>query len=272
MAPSHLPEFDNPPVSEVAISVVFDPLTNWHAPHAGVYWSRINTRYPKTEVKPPMPPQFEQFGNARWQQPTVRIVPADLDAQRFWFISEPANYLVQLQRDRFTINWRKLSDNDVYPRYNEGLRLRFSNEWKQFKEFLHDQHIAEPIVKQCEVAYVNDILLGDGCSTLADALDMFSPWWKSCSDDFLPPPDTLTVTGAFPMPNETGRLSFSAQHIRRERDSREAIQFSLVAKNRPFSNDRDDVLKAIDVDREWVVRGFASLTSPRAHTIWKRTI
>lgn len=271
MSTGQLPEFANPPVSEVAISALFDPLANWHAPYAGVYWSKISARYPKTEVKPPLVAQLEQFGDLRWQQPVVRIEPVDLDAQRYWFISAPANYLIQVQRDLFATNWRKLENSDVYPRYEGELRTRFLNEWSQFLGFLAEQHIPPPIVKQCEVAYVNDILYGEGWCTFSEALELFAPWWKACSDNFLSAPDTLTVNGSFAMPNESGRLSFSAQHVRREKDAGEAIRFSLVAKSRPLAGTLEGMMKALDTNREWVVRGFASLTSPRGHAIWKRS-
>ena len=63
-----LPEFDNPPVSEVVLSIEFAPLENWRGPYAGLYWGTIKEEYPDTEVHPALPSQIEKFGDEAWQQ------------------------------------------------------------------------------------------------------------------------------------------------------------------------------------------------------------
>jgi hypothetical protein len=47
--PAPLPEFGSPPVSEVALSVEFEPLENWRSTHAGYIGgsSEKNIRKPK---------------------------------------------------------------------------------------------------------------------------------------------------------------------------------------------------------------------------------
>jgi hypothetical protein len=46
-----LPEFEDPPVSEVALSVQFAPLETWRSPHAGDSPSPIGTVTNKFQVR-----------------------------------------------------------------------------------------------------------------------------------------------------------------------------------------------------------------------------
>ena len=269
-----LPEFANPPVSEVALSVVFAPLENWRNAHAGLYWGRILDRYPHSESHPPVMSQVEKFDQGQTQGQTVRLEFSNLsnpDLQRVWFLSEPATRLLQIQRDRFTINWRKVSGDEAYPRYAKELRQSFEKEWNQFSAFLAEQKIGTPEISQCEVIYVNDMLKGENWEEFSEAMSLFEPWWKRGTDGFLPPIENLNLGGSFRMPEDRGRLHFAVQRVIRSIDSREAVQLQFIARGKPNSSDTKDILAWMDMGREWVVRGFADLTSGRAHKMWGRT-
>jgi len=49
----------------------------------------------------------------------------------------------------------------------------------------------------------------------------------------------------------------------------EAVQLRLTARGAPDTPDLDGVLAWMDVGREWIVRGFADITSPSAHALWQ---
>jgi uncharacterized protein (TIGR04255 family) len=265
-----LPEFEEPPISEVALSVEFAALENWRSPHAGLYWSRIKDTYPSTETQPPLPSQIEKFGVEFWQRPGVRVELISPDIARFWFVAEPPTNLIQVQRDRFIINWRKVKGDEIYPRYDAAMRPRFEREWRHFASFVSEQKIGTCDVQQCEVAYINELLQGDGWDTFEESLTLFAPWWKSGTDGFLPPPETLGLGCSFSISDQRGRLHVSAQHVRRQTDQRDAIRLELVARGRPTSSNDPDILNWMDLGREWIVRGFADLTSAKAHKLWKR--
>ena len=266
-----LPEFGKPPVSEVALSVEFEPLANWRSPHAGLYWGRINSEYPHTEAKLPVPSQIENFDAEFRQGPTVRVEMVDPDLSRFWFLAEPPNRLIQVQRDRFIINWRKVRGDEVYPRYEVEMRPRLEREWAGFQKFVAEHGIGGITVRQCEITYVNDIPRGGDWDTVPEALALFAPWWGRGSSGFLPLPEMLSVTGSFEVPAKRGRLHFAALHAQRQFDQREVIQLRLTARGEPESDDAAGVLSWMDLGREWIVRGFADLTSPKAHALWERT-
>jgi uncharacterized protein (TIGR04255 family) len=268
--PTPLPEFEKPPVSEVALSVLFAPLVNWRSAHAGLYWSRISGEYPNTETHPPLPRQIEQFDPNFVQRPSVQIEMINPDISRFWFVADPPNKLIQLQRDRFIINWRKVKGDETYPRYLVEMRPRFDREWKDYAAFISQQKIGSIDVQQCEITYINDLLQGESWNTFAEALSLFAPWWKDGTDGFLPRPETLGISGSIRMPGDHGRLHFNAMHVRRQIDNRESIRLELVARGSPGVGPHADVLKWMDMGHEWIVRGFADLTSKQAHLLWKR--
>jgi uncharacterized protein (TIGR04255 family) len=265
-----LPEFENPPVSEVAISIEFQPLTGWRGPHAGLYWSRINREYPQTEVVPPLSSQLERFDEGLFQAPAVQIEMMRPDASRVWFVGDPPTYLVQIQRNRFIVNWRKVTGDEIYPRYDKEMRPRFLREWQRFQQFVSEHNLGAIDVAQCEITYVNDILRGEAWNSFAESLTLLANWTPRGTINFLPPPETLTIAGAVRMPEDRGRLHFATQHVIRQIDQREAIQLRLVARGRPQTTSDDDVLKWIDMGHEWIVLGFADITSAKAQELWKR--
>jgi uncharacterized protein (TIGR04255 family) len=265
-----LPEFENPPVSEVVISIEFDPLAGWRGPHAGLYWSRISHEYPQTEVVPPLPSQLERF-EAVFQAPAIQIEMMNPDVSRTWFVGDPPTHLIQIQRNRFIVNWRKVKGDETYPRYDKEVRPRFVREWQRFQQFVSELRLGPISVAQCEVTYINDILRGEGWNSFAESLTMLANWIPKGTTGFLPPPETLTIAGSVRMPEDSGRFHFATQHVIRQIDQREAIQLRLTARGRPQSTSDEDVLRWIDMGHEWIVLGFTDITSAKAQELWKRT-
>jgi uncharacterized protein (TIGR04255 family) len=271
MALNHaMPEFNKPPVSEVAISVAFTPLKNWSSSHALLFGSMINNEYPKMELQAPIISEEEKFGEEFWQQGQLRFEYMSENTNRFWFMTEPSNWLVQVQNDRFILNWRRISEGDEYPRYDAVIRGRFLKEINRFLKFILDKNIGEINVTQCEVTYVNDIVQGEYWETVSDAIDLFSILAKNESGKFLEDIETIAVTGSYAMPDEKGRLRFSINHAIRNTDKKELMKLSLIARGRPDASDIDTILNWIDLGREWIVRGFEDMTTKKAHALWRK--
>jgi uncharacterized protein (TIGR04255 family) len=266
----NLPEFSHPPVSEVAISVEFHPLAGFKVAHAGRYWAEVADRFPETETQLPLPSQLERFGQDAWRQPNVQVEFADPSALRHWFMASDGQYLIQVQRDRFILNWRKISAVTSYPRYDASLRPRFLDEYDHFTGFLKRTGLQTPEIRQCEITYVNDLASGGSWNSFSDALSLFAPWWGKGTDGFLSLPSNLNVNGAFDMPSEAGRLYFAVDRKIRLMDNAEVVQFRLTARGEPPGATIQDAIGWIDRGREWIVRGFADLTSPSAHKLWGR--
>ena len=123
----------------------------------GLYWSEIRDRFPKTEEHGELPAQTEQPPES--PLPIVGIHFEALEAlpiPRLWFIDKEGTELIQVQRDRFIKNWRKVGEGDLYPRY-EQVRAGFDQEFNNFSEFVSRGHQIRicPRRVPCEVAYIN---------------------------------------------------------------------------------------------------------------------
>jgi uncharacterized protein (TIGR04255 family) len=238
-----------------------------------LFWAQIRSDFPLTEAQIPLSPQIERFDGDHLfpQGPIVAFGAVDPDTARVWFLSQDQTDLIQVQNDRFIMNWRKITGEEIYPRYDSALRPRFEKDFNDFRRFINTQEKDVISVQQCEITYVNDIPRGEGWETLTEATSLFSPWWGKYTDGFLPAPEAVNVAGSFVMPNQQGRLHFATQNLRRTRDQREVVQLRLTARGKPLSSDTASVLDWMDLGREWIVRGFADLTSPKGHVLWKRT-
>src|SRR5438874_351227 len=120
MPTTPLPAFLNPPVTEVVISVQFDPLAKLAVPLLGLLWQRFRDEYPRFEQHPSLPPVIERLG-VRATQSQLRIEMGGNVAVRLWFLNKDGDQLVQVQNDRFIRNWRRVPKvvDQQYPRFEQ---------------------------------------------------------------------------------------------------------------------------------------------------------
>ena len=267
--PDALPSFERPPVNETAIGVEFARLPGFGLPYFGLYWNAIRQDYPTFETYGPIASQPERFGAARFLVKKPRVELLTEPEVRCWFIHASGDRLLQLQADRFIHNWRKQAAGGQYPRY-ETLRPCFEAEWRRFLAFLAANGLPEPTVTQCDVTYVNHLEVGHGWKSMADVGRVFPFINSGKGFPFIGAPETATLNMHFVIPPEQGRLRASVQHARRVADGTELLQFTLAARGAPKSSSWEDIAEWFDLGREWVVRGFADLTSPEMHQVWGR--
>jgi len=260
-----LPDFDNPPVIETVLGVQFTPFPKFGIPHYGLYWEKIKKAYDRYEVHPPIVSAIEDRG------PDGRVVINLTGGSNFrcWFIDESQNNLIQLQKDRFILNWRKVRGDESYPHY-ENIRPKFEQEWIRFCETLEAEGIGTPEVNQCEVTYVNHIEFDSDLTSCNDLNRLVASWSGARSGDFLPKVDKVRLNTTYVMREKKGRLRISMQPVIRGRDGMEILQLDVSATGRPASSKTPDILEWLDLGREWVVKGFADFTTPEMHVKWRR--
>jgi len=267
-----LPDFANPPVIEVALSVQFEPLSRFRVAHFGLLWSEFRRQFPRTEEHPARPLAIEHFGICRAPKIDVRLELA-LPVPQCRFLNESGTELIQIQRDRFVHNWRKVGAGDEYPRY-ESVKQRFEEELGTFCQFLAREDIGELVPNQCEVTYVNHIVSGAGWQRHGDLGEVMPIWAGRYSDTFLPEPENIGLGFRYIIPgadsNPLGRLLVSVDSAYRADDDRPIYVLVLTARGGPIGEGIEGALGFLDVGREWIVRGFTSVTSPRMHEIWGR--
>jgi len=266
----NLPEYTSPPVIETVLGVQFNPLSDFQIPHFGLYWSRIREQYPSFEIQPPLGSVFEQFGQKEAQKDVLVRIEKGPPGFRCWFKDQQQTHLIQVQRDRFIVNWRKVTGDEVYPRYGQ-FRPRFQTQWDRFCEFLETERIAAPQVNQCEITYVNHLEGEKEFKSFGDAERIYTLWSALPTEGFLPSPEAVRFNIRFLLPEQKGRMHVFSEPKLRTRDGKEVLQLTLTCRGTPLSPTSEGILDWFDLGHEWIVRGFTQLTTNEMHQLWGRT-
>ncbi|MBL4865288.1 MAG: TIGR04255 family protein [Pseudomonadales bacterium] len=262
------PSFKNPPLVEVAISIQFNPIPNFHVGFIGLLWGKYKDRYPLVEHKDPVVHSVEKTGlvnRATNAPPTVHF-SSEPTIPRIMFMDQDQGNFVQFQKDRLIVNWRKHSEDSKYPRYST-MRLSISHEYALFKKFLEEHDLAEVQVDQLETTYVNHIEVGNRSieevfpHLLRD--DLFN---KNIELETFKLNYTHIIKSG---ENFVGRLYTSIEKARRTQDGVEIFVLRFVGRCHPVGNQSDGVFSALDLIRENVNSSFKSITSTKMHEFWK---
>ena len=272
--PNPLPSFENPPVVEVVLGTQFDAIKGLKIPQIGLLWQEFRDRLPVTEEQPPLEPVIERFGATRTPGPSVSFQLLDAPPiPRCWFKNEAGTELIQVQSDRFIRNWRKVADDDAYPRY-EPLRRTYAEDFERFSEFVRRENLGELVPNQCEVTYVNHVLSGGEWRDHGELEKVLSVLSWHYSDKFLGRPEEARATLKYIIHADAeepiGRLHVAVEPVFRAKDDATMFRIVLTARAQPQGKGIKGVLRCLDIGRDWVVRGFASITTEAMHREWRR--
>ena len=268
--PSPRPDFDNPPVIEVALSVGFTPLAQYTSAHGGLFWQRVADKFVKAEEHPPLsiPQESEGVGPA-----VPRVELTALPTPRLWLVTEDGDELLQLQSDVFARNWRKTAPDRPYARY-ETVRGQFEKGFRSFIAFTEEQGWETVTPERCDVTYVNHFPAGQGWEKFGELHHLVTTCSWPKRTGFLPLPDEALFSGRFAIRDDlgqfAGRLTVEIKPAFRL-DKQRVLVMSMTARGKPLGEGVDGVLAFFDLGREWIVRGFADLTTERMHGLWGRT-
>ena len=268
---SPLPDFERPPVVEVALGVQFDPIPSLDSAQIVELWAdRLRARFPHVQELQPITPAVEWFGVPSPIQFAIQFSGRGLQT-RWIFSSTPQNQLVQIQQDRFVRNWRQIGDADAYPRYPQ-IRQAFREDFEEFSTFLSQKGLGTPVPNQCEVTYVNQVDLASGPTPEAPR-GYLSPWTGRHSDDFLREPESVEIAAHYAIERDgqtVGRLHITSGPAQAVKTGATVSLLTLTARGRPVTKTLEGALEFFDLGRENVVRGFASITTSDAQKKWGR--
>lgn len=137
--------------------VVFDGIADLDALVLGIYWASRRTHFPKRSLQP-----------ALGDTPSV---PIGMFPMRALLKSSDDQFVVQLQHDRFFMNWRSVGAE--YPRLSDrhgpgGLLVRALDEYRQYEDFVESQTGAKPTPIRIELTKVNMLRRGEHWVDLDD--------------------------------------------------------------------------------------------------------
>jgi uncharacterized protein (TIGR04255 family) len=263
-----LPDFEQPPVAEVAAGLFFPRIQQFLVPHFGQFWDRVRSDFPHVEHAAPLASQSSIQRPAELMDPTGTILP------RVWLISRTGQALLQLQPDTFFYNWRRQNENDEYPHY--GLVLRqFWKYYTAFLEFLGEFNIESSSPSELELTYVNHITKDDLWNSYSDISNIFKDLnWKDPTGRFLPEPFAHSHVLNFRIPAHPAVLRLTIQSAVRLDSQVQIIRLDMsVRYNLATSpeSDRHQIEEAFEVAHQWIVRGFADITAENAQkNKWRR--
>jgi uncharacterized protein (TIGR04255 family) len=268
MATIPFPDYEKPPVVEVAIALQFDAIQELTAAHAGLYWKTIRSKFGRVEEQAPIPPLTDP---SSWEGggPPSFFTFGKPPMPRLWFIDGTSTRIIQVQRDKFIHNWRKMAAGDEYPRFTR-IRGDFLTHWDGFLRFLAENRLPSPNINQCELTYVNRIKKGEGWMSMADIEGVFATFvWKT-RYGYLPAPHRVQWAFDFAFPGQPGRLHVEMVPVRSPpHESEQAIQLVLTARGIPTgATDPKSVNAWFDIAHEWIVKGFADLVDKRTDSLW----
>ncbi len=269
-----LPDFGASPVTEVVLGVQFGTLDRLLSPHLGLVWAEFRDRFPEIEEHPPLDFTFETFSDKAPGLPMPRVQFELLTAPptpRVFFINTAKTELLQVQRDRFLHNWRKVGDGDAYPRF-ERMLATFETGFRQFEAVVGRENLGSVVPNQCEISYFNQIAMHSDQSLFEAFARIFRPFTSALILDDLGTPEDARFSVQYVIRENTGplgRLYVSALPARKL-DGTKIVHLTLVARGKPLSADLAGVSGFLNLGRRHIVRTFTELTTDEMHRVWER--
>lgn len=262
-------DFAKPPVEEVILGVLFKPLDRFFAPHLGEIWQEFKELgFVHTTAQGAIPPTIESFSD-QIPEPHVQIsnVP---DFGRLLFIHENEDRILQIQRDRFTFNWRKIEGGQKYPGFS-AIFTMFEDFCTRFRDNLQHQGIGDIIPLQYELGYINQLLRGDGWNTLGDIGKIYQMFADSQqSDSFWSGAESVILQTSFPITDLQGRLHLAISNRVKIPEQQQTLQTDFTLRG--FSQNEENAMGIwFKSARDQILEKFTTMFTDDIQTrVWER--
>lgn len=262
--PDHLPDFEEPPLVEVAVGLQFNAPPGYTSLYAGDVFKLFKDRFPKPVEQFPMPPSFELFGNSHPQAFQFNLQP-QIGVNRYWFLSNDESELIQFQNDRFVRNWRKKGVSP-YPRF-ETIAENFFEDIRKVEDLFQQSGLGRILVNQCELNYINVIpLISSGENLeLTEIIGGFNGLSNGFSDFSATLKKVIKNEREIPIGRVTVELTTGNDEHRQP-----SLFMQITARGAPPSSDLDGAKIFLNAARQNIVETFSALTTAKAHKIWRR--
>lgn len=267
------PSFKRPPVTEVVIATHFRGGDEIAPVRLGRLAEQLENRgFPRIERKLPYEPPIENVAAAVGEPSVSLEFVGELPRPRHWFLNDRGDEVLQVQSDWFACNWRKVTPEAEYGRWE--------SRWNSFDDAyaLVSSELWPGVAidhRQVEVTYVNHIAPNAGWQTFEDVAKVFSTVAAPLdeADKFLPSPERTDIRQSFVIhvdDNPVGRLHAVITSSYRLPNPEPIFTMNLTARGAPLGAGIDGVRRFADVAHEWIVRSFAELTTATMHKAWER--
>lgn len=256
-------DFATPPVVEVVCGAAFTTLRALRIPHFGVFWNKFREQFPRVQEAPPLAPP--SAGEIEIEISQIPPLP------RVWFLNEDESALIQIQKDRFTYNWKRQKTADVYPSY-KTIYPQFVSWISKFGNFLTENSLGDLQFRQFELTYVNHIPMASLDGFVTRATDTLVDHKRDPrADRFLPEPTNFSWNTEYALPNDTGRFYIAAQSARTITNGQPLIRLDISVRGIGQNASISGMKSWFDVAHEWIIHGFVDVTDKRVQReVWGR--
>lgn len=255
MVTDPLPKFRKPPVIEVYCAIYFRDLTEMNSPHLGAFWEPLKHEFPLTETQPPLPPIFISAAPGQ----NTLFLQQSFDFSRSWFLSADKGMLIQIQRDRLIVNWRKVDAEAAYPSF-DTLKDRFDSIYSTFKQTLTMYSINLPTISGVELGYVNDIITGR--CRINEIIPALAPQLLLKDNNI--DADTINLNAVFSLEQKRGSLNLSVNTIG---DS--ALRLNIISRWISEMSEHE-ATDWFAMAHKRTILAFTNCTSEKMHDMWER--
>ena len=226
-------EFARPPIDEVVLSVHFQYLNGLLSPHFGEIWQAFkNDQFVQIIEQPPVPPVIETFPNPPIGEAQLNFSSVP-DLPRIWFIQENNNRILQVQRDRFTFNWRKIAGGEKYPGFS-SIFESFEKFYNRFCETITSLGVGLVKPLQYELTYIDQLIEGEGWQTLDDLAHIYNIFLGyQESSSFWSGIESMNLRTSFPVVDLHGRLHFGISNRVKVPEQKRTLQTDFIARGFP---------------------------------------
>ncbi len=253
--------FRCPPLVEVSFGVRFPKPPDLHSAHFGLFWAQIRNEFTVTADQPPI------LDTTSIGQTIVSAEP--FISPRVWLIHKEKALLIQLQADRFYLNWRRLQPDAEYPRFAK-LLPEFERYATMWRAFLDQQGLGSLEPSGCELSYINHLMPQKGWSNLSEAGNVLRPLVGSELLSGQGPPHAISWAGIFNL--QTSRMTASVNTFENAKDrTQKALQFEIKAEPLVDVSSIARMLNWYESANVDVVSVFTSLSTEWAQAeVWGR--
>ena len=268
-APHENLHFARPPVDEVVLSVLLRPLNRLLAPHLGDIWQEFKQdRFVDIAEHPPVIPAVEKFPNPT-KKTELRINVPDLP--RLWFIHEDDSQIIQVQRDRFTFNWRKTESHQKYPGFSVILE-RFETFYNRFCEIVTNLEVGPVTSSQYELTYIDQLFQGEGWDTLDSIGKIYNLFVDSQpSDSFWSGAESMILRTSFPVADLNGRLHLTISNRIKKVGGQQTLQTEFTLRGFQENTAHDTMISWFKSAHGGIRKKFVSIFTEDIQTqVWRR--
>jgi uncharacterized protein (TIGR04255 family) len=247
--------YDNPPIVELVCGVHFQYLDRLKAPHYGLLWEKFREKgFIETQEVPPLSPSSGSL-----QLSDVPPLP------RVMFQTESGEKLIQVQRDRFLVNWRRMSEEQDYPRF-ENVFEAFLEHAEKFKDFLSSNGLGSIEPLEYELTYSNQLFEGEDWENISNIGELFPDFsWRESS----PKPNEIKWHTTWPLPEGRGNLRTTIQSGKNSENKKSILRFDISAKGMHESAELLESMRSwFELAHEESIEVFEHMTSESVRDQW----